>query len=92
MSSSSEPSSAAWLATSTWVKLPACCRACSRLFIDIGLERAAFLHVADLLPNLNARHNRESGAEEAVAAAPPIERQVFEGQSILVQVLKDPHR
>ncbi len=59
-------------------------------FIDIGLERAAFLHVADLLPNLNARHNRESAAEEAVTAAPPIERQVFEGQSILVQVLKDP--
>lgn len=25
-------------------------------FIDIGLERAAFLHVADLLSTLNARH------------------------------------
>jgi ribonuclease G len=60
-------------------------------FIDIGLERAAFLHVADLLPNLTARHQRESGTPDAAGAtAPPIERQVYEGQSILVQVLKDP--
>mgnify|MGYP002173908257 CR=1 FL=1 len=25
-------------------------------FIDIGLGRAAFLHVADLMPNINAKH------------------------------------
>ena len=25
-------------------------------FIDIGLDKAAFLHVADLLPNITARH------------------------------------
>jgi hypothetical protein len=55
-------------------------------FIDIGLERAAFLHVADLIPNLAAKHNKDG---DEVAAAPPIERQVFEGQSLLVQVLKD---
>lgn len=55
-------------------------------FIDIGLERAAFLHVADLW-------QRMSGNGEARQAAPqaqPIEKLVFEGQSLLVQVIKDP--
>jgi ribonuclease G len=51
-------------------------------FIDIGLERAAFLHVADL-------HRDESGGREA-ATAVPIEKQVFEGQTLMVQVIKDP--
>ncbi|MGI9150399.1 MAG: ribonuclease G [Limnohabitans sp.] len=57
-------------------------------FIDIGLERAAFLHVADLMSSVTARHAETDGG----AAAPvlPIEKQVFEGQSLLVQVIKDP--
>ncbi|MEN9330644.1 MAG: ribonuclease [Pseudomonadota bacterium] len=57
-------------------------------FIDIGLERAAFLHVADLMSSVNARH----ADPEARAAVPavPIERQVFEGQALMVQVIKDP--
>lgn len=57
-------------------------------FVDIGLERAAFLHVADLLSSVNARHadaERESAQNQL-----PIEKQVFEGQTLLVQVLKDP--
>src|SRR4051812_32850572 len=45
-------------------------------FIDIGLERAAFLHVADIW------ENREG--------AKPIEKILAEGQPLLVQVLKDP--
>ena len=53
-------------------------------FIDIGLDRAAFLHVADLNPPLNA------GGGRGEAAAVPIERQVFEGQTLTVQVIKDP--
>ncbi len=48
-------------------------------FIDVGLERTAFLHIADLW---EARHNGEP--------ARPIERLVGEGQNMLVQVLKDP--
>jgi ribonuclease G len=53
-------------------------------FIDIGLERAAFLHVADLHPPV-------PGGRRAEDAAPlPIERQVFEGQALMVQVVKDP--
>ncbi|MCX7663442.1 MAG: ribonuclease E/G, partial [Tepidimonas fonticaldi] len=59
-------------------------------FIDIGLERTAFLHVADLLPQINARHAPARAGEPEAPSMPPIERQVFEGQSILVQVLKDP--
>ena len=52
-------------------------------FIDIGLERAAFLHVADLVggpPRFEARSD---------APLVPIERQVFEGQTLTVQVIKD---
>ena len=54
-------------------------------FIDIGLDRAAFLHVADLNPPANG-----SGGARGDAAATPIERQIFEGQSLTVQVIKDP--
>ena len=56
-------------------------------FIDIGLEKAAFLHVADLMSSINSRH-----ADQDAASAPlkPIEKQVFEGQSVMLQVLKDP--
>jgi ribonuclease G len=47
-------------------------------FIDIGCERAAFLHVADIWEARNHEGNR------------PIERMLSEGQSIMVQVVKDP--
>jgi len=53
-------------------------------FVDIGLDRAAFLHVADLHPSVPP-HRR---AEDAPPL--PIERQVFEGQTLTVQVIKDP--
>ena len=51
-------------------------------FIDIGLERAAFLHVADL-------HGSFGGVPRPEAPPVPIERQVFEGQTLTVQVIKD---
>ncbi|MCE2948089.1 MAG: ribonuclease G [Betaproteobacteria bacterium] len=51
-------------------------------FIDIGLERAAFLHVSDIFGN---RH----GAAQSEAAR-PIEKILQEGQPLLVQVIKDP--
>jgi ribonuclease G len=50
-------------------------------FIDIGLERAAFLHVGDLVQR---NGNGDGGA------ATPIEKLVYEGQSLTVQVIKDP--
>ena len=55
-------------------------------FIDIGLERAAFLHVADLNPSGPNRH--EAGSAQTPQT--PIERLVFEGQTLTVQVIKDP--
>src|SRR5690606_35822676 len=51
-------------------------------FVDIGLERAAFIHVADLRQN---RSERSSGS-----AITPIEKLLYEGQSLMVQVIKDP--
>jgi len=51
-------------------------------FIDIGLDRAAFLHVADLW------QSRHSSAP--TAAQQSIEKLLFEGQPLLVQVIKDP--
>jgi len=51
-------------------------------FIDIGLERAAFMHIADL---------RENRSERAQGLTPtPIEKLLFEGQTLMVQVIKDP--
>ncbi|HRH81806.1 MAG TPA: ribonuclease G [Thiobacillaceae bacterium] len=47
-------------------------------FIDIGLERAAFLHVGDIW---------EARGQESQK---PIEKILHEGQSVLVQVIKDP--
>jgi len=48
-------------------------------FIEIGLERAAFLHVADIW------EQRQSGAQ-----VKPIEKILAEGQPLMVQVIKDP--
>ena len=48
-------------------------------FIDVGLDRTAFLHVADIWLA------RESGESPR-----PIERMLSEGQSVLVQTIKDP--
>jgi ribonuclease G len=56
-------------------------------FIDIGLDKAAFLHVADLMSSINSRH---PDSEEAAPVQQPIEKQLFEGQAVMVQVLKDP--
>jgi len=47
-------------------------------FIDIGLERAAFLHVADIWET-----------RQYVSDKPPIERLIHEGGALVVQVIKD---
>ena len=51
-------------------------------FIDIGLERTAFLHVADIW---GQRQNGNGGE-----GPKPIEKLLSEGQNLIVQVLKDP--
>ena len=56
-------------------------------FVEIGLERAAFLHVADIWEE---RQNGHGGAESGKPAQRPIEKILAEGQPLLVQVMKDP--
>ncbi len=46
-------------------------------FVDIGLEKAAFLHVSDVMP---------PSSEEKFS----IENLLYEGKNLLVQVIKDP--
>jgi ribonuclease G len=48
-------------------------------FVEIGLERSAFLHVADMW-----EHRRNGDASK------PIEKILAEGQPLTVQVMKDP--
>src|SRR3954447_523000 len=55
-------------------------------FIDMGLERAAFLHVADVWQRPVEGEPPGRSSQPQV----PIEKLVFEGQSLLVQVIKDP--
>ncbi len=51
-------------------------------FVDIGLERAAFLHIDDILE----AHYNEEGQNKII----PIERILQDGQSVMVRVIKDP--
>ena len=58
-------------------------------FIDIGLERAAFLHVADLWQARQLGARQEHRDEQRLSAI-QIEKTLFLGQPLLVQVIKDP--
>lgn len=53
-------------------------------FVDIGLERAAFIHSADIVP-IDA-----DGFEVREETTPTIQALVREGQMLVVQVAKDP--
>jgi ribonuclease G len=55
-------------------------------FVEIGLERAAFLHVADMVEHRRAGGNAQGNGEPGK----PIEKILAEGQPVMVQVLKDP--
>jgi ribonuclease G len=59
-------------------------------FIDIGLDKAAFLHVADLMTAFVSPRSVDADTGKTNVPAIPIEKQVFEGQSLMVQVIKDP--
>ena len=56
-------------------------------FIDVGGERAAFLHVADIW---GSRNNHGGGSGAGSSGTTPIERILAEGQNLVVQVVKDP--
>jgi len=51
-------------------------------FVDIGLEKAGFLHVSDAI--------QSQGAADNNGARPAITELLHEGQTLLVQVVKDP--
>ena len=52
-------------------------------FVEVGLERTAFLHAADMVPSTG-------GNGHGPEPHPPITQLVHEGQHVLVQVVKDP--
>lgn len=51
-------------------------------FVDIGLERTAFLHASDV--------RSASVPENGAGASPPIHELLQDGQEVVVQVVKDP--
>jgi len=66
-------------------------------FIDIGLEKDAFLYVKDVIADLKVVEEELVSAEEKEALSKkskqlskPIEKRLREGQEILVQVSKEP--
>ncbi len=66
-------------------------------FVDIGLEKAAFLYVADVLDVMEQVERRVEGdaepageEESALPPLPPIEDLLKEGQELLVQISKEP--
>lgn len=58
-------------------------------FVDVGLQRTAFLHVSDLVETQN--HQAAPGEPRTTSARiPDIASLLHDGQSVLVQVVKDP--
>ncbi|MCL4109963.1 UNVERIFIED_CONTAM: hypothetical protein GTU68_038180 [Idotea baltica] len=58
-------------------------------FIDIGQEKAAFLHASDLRLPKSEIFNEEHDPEVEIKI-PPISQLLHEGKYVLVQVIKDP--
>lgn len=61
-------------------------------FVDIGLERAAFLHASDIVrpPATVGAEHADSLHVNSHAAHPSISELIHEGQDVVVQVVKDP--
>ncbi|OGQ52039.1 MAG: ribonuclease G [Deltaproteobacteria bacterium RIFCSPLOWO2_02_FULL_57_26] len=67
-------------------------------FVEIGMDKAAFLHVSDFSTAYEAASPPPGSEDEIIFEGPkpsshrrlPIERQLSRGQEILVQVAKDP--
>ena len=55
-------------------------------FVEVGLERAAFLHASDIVRTPSP----DIEAPEANAPTPPINELLHEGQEVIVQIVKDP--
>ena len=61
-------------------------------FVEIGLERAAFLHAADIIKPVPVAEGENAGEEAPMPPTPtrPIAELLRDGQDIIVQVVKDP--
>ncbi|MCK5913240.1 MAG: Rne/Rng family ribonuclease [Desulfuromusa sp.] len=67
-------------------------------FVDVGLEKAAFLYVADVMDEMNQVERNIEGDEALLEQdedaelppLPPIEDLLTEGQELLVQISKEP--
>lgn len=55
-------------------------------FVDIGVQRAAFIHVSDIVGS----HELLSNGEQPVTRSPTIQELLREGQTLTVQVMKEP--
>jgi len=55
-------------------------------FIDINLERTAFLHASDIMP----RNSENGNGSDKTDSPEDIQKLIRQGQDILVQVVKDP--
>jgi len=53
-------------------------------FVDVGLERAAFLHASDVVSREGGQDDNDDGGDTDIT------RLLLEGQEISVQVIKDP--
>jgi len=59
-------------------------------FIEIGIERTAFLHVFDMVDHNNNKPDQNTSNENNPVPGVSIEQILKEGQEVLVQVTKDP--
>ena len=60
-------------------------------FVEIGLDRAAFLHASDIVrPDAPLAEEGAEAPAPAPVPTPPITELVRDGQEIIVQVVKDP--
>ena len=55
-------------------------------FVDIGLDKAAFLHASDIMPHTEC----VAGEEQKQFTVRDISELVRQGQDLMVQVVKDP--
>jgi ribonuclease G len=60
------------------------------VFVEIGLERAAFLHASDIVRPPSTEAAESNGNGHGNGHVPSISELVHEGQEIVVQVVKDP--
>ena len=61
-------------------------------FVEVGFDRTAFLHVADVWQAKGQDAHAAQATQTTLTAQPakPIEKILYEGQQLIVQVVKDP--